>query len=265
MFTGVDMSEVTVKLLGKFNDWRFVVHTARVSGVPEKVKCPECRGVALEKPCHRCNGEGEASVTDEMIIEMILKNDYTSCLEHIVFSFDVTMSKLLAPEFLEHRIASHTAKSTRYTSNLDNGYVVPSYFAQHGLESSFVEFQKRVEDFYVFLRDEMDVPRDQARNVLTMSTKTRYIWTINARSLINFLGLRLCPRSYSGMQELARQVLKIVRAEEPEIFKHIDCRGYNMGVCPENQARPKKCRHPEIPTKEEVMQSYKKKKVVVEV
>lgn len=253
--------EAEVKLLGKFNDWKFVVNSARVSGVPDEIKCPECNSSLPSKECPKCKGGGKIQVTDEMIIEMIIKNDYTSCLEHIVFSFDVTMSKLMAPEFLEHRIASHTGKSTRYTSNSEVGYVVPKYFKGKELESDFHEFQERVETFYNRLRDDENVPRDHARNVLSMSTKTQYIWTINARSLINFLGLRLCPRSYVGMRKLAKELLKIVREEEPEIFNHVDCRGVNLGVCPENEARPVNCSQPEIPTKNEVIQTYKSKKL----
>lgn len=255
-----DSPEAEVKLLGKFNDWKFVVNSARVSGVPDEMKCYECNGNHPSKSCPKCKGEGKIEVTDEMIIEMIIKNDYTSCLEHIVFSFDVTMSKLMAPEFLEHRISSHTGKSTRYTSNTEVGYIVPEYFKGKEIEADFHEFQEHVEAFYNKLRDEKDVPRDHARNVLSMATKTQYIWTINARSLINFLGVRLCPRTYVGMRQIAKQVLKIVREEEPEVFNHIDCRGNNIGICLENEARPLACRHPEIPTKNEVVQTYKNKK-----
>lgn len=258
------MPEVEVKLLGKFNDWKFVVDSAKVSGVPEQIKCPDCH-TNSKNSCSRCYGTGKIPLTDEMIIEMIMKNDYTSCLEHIVFSFDVTMSKMMAPEFLEHRIASHTGKSSRYTSNSEGGYVVPEYFKGSELEPNFHKFQKQIEEFYAWLRKEMNVPRDHARNVLSLSTKTRYIWTINARSLINFLGLRLCPRTYIGMQKMARQILKIVREVEPEIFKYVDCRGYNMGICPENQVRPKNCRHPQIPTKNEIIETYKNKKMIVTV
>jgi len=225
------MKEVEVKLLGKHNDWKFVVHTARVSGIPD-------------------------DVPDEKVIEMIVKNDYSSCLEHIVFTFDISMTKLIAPEFLEHRVSSHTARSTRYTSNIESTWRMPEYFNLKNVSGDtklfFEELNKQAFSGYQLLRKQ-GVPRDYARNVLPMTTMTRYIWTINARSLINFLGLRLCERAYLGIRVIAKQILEIVRREEPEIFKHVDCRGYNMGVCPENEARPKNCHHPEIPTKNEVI------------
>jgi len=45
----------------------------------------------------------------------------------------------------------------------------------------------------------------------------------------------------------------------PEIFKDIGCRGYTLGLCPENNARPKDCPYiNKIPTKMEVKSKWKK-------
>jgi len=45
---------------------------------------------------------------------MMIENDYRSAVEHVIVKFDIKMSKGNAPEFLEHRIASHSGFSTRY-------------------------------------------------------------------------------------------------------------------------------------------------------
>lgn len=277
------MKEVEVKFIDKFHDWKFVVDTAKVSGVPERVECVECGGVGAVvfkydidgapedyEMCHICEGSGNVPITDEMIIEMIVNNDYSSCLEHIIWTFDITMSKLMAPEFLEHRISSHTARSTRYTSNEESGFVTPIWFVrennniavpymeEHMQEPDVGPLLDKYEDITTYLTEEYKVlrkagvPRDYARNILPLTTMTRYIWTINTRSLINFLGLRLCPRAYLGMQDMAKQILKICKKEEPMIFNHIDCRGFNLGLCLENEARPANCRHPKIPTKNQM-------------
>lgn len=233
--------EIEVKLLGMFNDAKFVAHCARISGIPDEI-------------------------SDEEIIEMIVENDYSSALEHIVFTFDITMTKLIAPEFLEHRIASHTARSTRFTESTESGYRMPMWVRENkdlyviGTGSNLEEFFKRANEqifkWYEELR-KSGVPRDYARNILPMTTTTRYIWSINARSLINFLSLRLCERAYLGIRMIAKEVQKLVREACPEIFNRIDCRGYNLGVCPENNARPENCHHPEIPTKQEVKKMWK--------
>ena len=69
--------------------WREVVYSARMSGVPPQVK-------------------------DRSVFRMIVENDYSSALEHIIIKFDLKMSKGNSPEFLEHRMISHTGYSTRY-------------------------------------------------------------------------------------------------------------------------------------------------------
>ena len=55
----------------------------------------------------------------QSIAKMIVDNDYSSVLEHIYFTFDIEdISVALSRELLEHRIASHTARSTRYNLSL---------------------------------------------------------------------------------------------------------------------------------------------------
>jgi len=231
--------DIKIKLLdyyvpGRTSATEFIAKVARISGVPEELK-------------------------DEEILEMIVENDYSSCLEHIIFTFDITISKLIAPELLEHRISSHTAKSTRFTRNRDAGYVVPDAITK---KKEFLQLYQIALDqsikFYEELRH-YGVSREIGRYILPMALKTRYIWSINARSLINFLGLRLCCRASPEMQKMAREILKYAREVCPEIFNHIECRGYNLGVCPENEVRPKFCYHPEIPTKKEIKERWLKK------
>ncbi|MCK4491794.1 MAG: FAD-dependent thymidylate synthase, partial [Candidatus Altiarchaeales archaeon] len=69
--------------------WKEIVYSARMSGVPPQVN-------------------------DDAVFRMMVKNDYGSALEHIIIKFDLKMSKGNAPEFLEHRMVSHSGYSTRY-------------------------------------------------------------------------------------------------------------------------------------------------------
>ncbi len=213
------MIEPEVKLLRVYNNLDIVIKACRLSGVPNKI-------------------------SDEKLIEMIVENDYSSVLEHIVFTFEITCSNAIARELLEHRIASHTAFSTRYRDVYD--YVFP-------FENE--EIRRIIE---TVLKDykEMKEKKEMKRYILPFASSYRVIWTINARSLINFLGLRLCARASPEIQILARKILKICREVLPEIFNRIECRGFNLGVCPENEARPRNCYHPEIPTKKEIKEKW---------
>ena len=235
---------VRVKLLHYTkNGVELIANSARVSGIPEHL-------------------------SDREIVRIIVENDYSSVLEHIVFTFDISeISLALSRELLEHRIASHTARSTRYNLEKEFGYVIPELIRK---DEELVDlFRKVMEDArqnYIKIYERMlekgyskSEAREVARYVLPMATHTHYIWTINARSLINFLGLRLCARAAPEMRELARKIYDIVVKIYPEIFENIGCRGYNLGLCPENEARPANCPYRnKIPAKEQVKAEWQK-------
>lgn len=236
---------VKVKLLRYTPDGvRLVAESCRVSGIPE-------------------------GLSDEEIVKMVVENDYTSAIEHIYFTFDISeISIALSRELLEHRIASHTARSTRYNIEKDFGYVIPPPIRDdEELVKIFKEAMESARQNYIKIYEKMlekgyskSEALEVARYVLPMATHTHYIWTINARSLINFLGLRLCKRAAPEMRELAQKIYDIVVKIYPEIFKDIGCRGYNLGLCPENEARPKDCPfRAKIPTKKDIKESWKKK------
>ena len=214
------------------NGVELVANSARVSGVP-------------------------ADMTDEKILRMIVDNDYSSALEHISFSFDVSeISIALSRELLEHRIASHTARSTRYQEETDFGYYIPKEFeSKSEAKKRYEDAMKNLAETYSDLR-EMGVSRESSRHILPMAAHTNYIWTINARSLINFLGLRLCVRAAPEMRELAKKAYEIAVEKYPAVFDNIDCRGWNMAACPENKvregARPACPYRKKVPTKEEI-------------
>jgi thymidylate synthase (FAD) len=215
-----------------------VAHSARVSGVPE-------------------------GLSSEEIIRMIVDNDYSSALEHIVFTFDLRdISVALSRELLEHRIASHTARSTRYVEEADFGYFIPKEFEKNEeAKEEFIQLMEEIARVYRRLR-EMGITRESTRYVLPLATHTNYIWTINVRSLINFLGLRLCVRASPELRELARMIHREVIKVYPEIFRDLGCRGKNWSVCPENAVRdspqgkgcPYKVRESKtfIPTKDDI-------------
>ena len=177
-------------------------------------------------------------ISDEEIIKTIVKNDYSSALEHIWFSFYIKCSIACQREILEHRIASHTTRSTRYCEES----MSKIYFPIDMDEKDRDKVDKYIDEMhkmYRYLKERYG--REVARYVLPLGTYTEFVWTINARSLINFLGLRLCVRAAPEIREIAIKIHKIVKKLVPEIFKYVGCRGINLGTCPENKIRPKNC------------------------
>jgi len=198
-------------------------------------------GLALVADAARVSGLSSMRGA-EAIVKLITDNDYSSVLEHICFTFDIEgISVALSRELLEHRIASHTARSTRYNGEEEFEYYVPGRLSSNEEAMRiYREAMKSANEAYVRLRG-LGIGKEEARYVLPMALHTHYIVTMNVRSLINFFMLRLCVRASPEMRELAMRMYKICVREYPVIFSSIWCRGFTSGVCPENKARPAEC------------------------
>lgn len=206
------------------NAWQEVVYSARMSGVPEKM-------------------EGDR------VFKMIVENDYTSAIEHIIIKFDLKMTKGLAPEFLEHRIASHTGYSTRYikaSEGIDKKkpafeIILPWHLLKDQKfkiqKLKFLEsIEKNIRNYEEFL--ESGLPRESARYILPFCQAVGiYHVTINLRSLLNLLSLRLCVRASPEFRCLASQLYFYLIKKLPIMKGLVGCRGVMRGLCPENEAR----------------------------
>jgi flavin-dependent thymidylate synthase len=210
------------KIIGGEAAWQEVAYSAKMSGVP-------------------------ASVGGEEIFKMILANDYGSALEHVIVKFDIKMSKGNAPELLEHRLASHSGYSTRYITvnkgmdkeNEAYEIITPWHLVKDADEKireralflgavtqSIEAYEKMMEG---------GVPREIARYALPFCQAVGiYHFTMNLRSLINFLGLRLCVRASAEMRCLAAQLYFLALAQLPILNGMLGCRGFMFGLCPES-------------------------------
>ena len=202
--------------------WREVVYSARMSGVPPEVK-------------------------DEDVFKMLVNNDYSSALEHVLIKFDVKLSKGNAPEFLEHRMASHSGYSTRYievSQGIDKKepayeVILPLHILKEDLrkagadkllDSSVSESVERYKEIIA-----KGAPREIARYALPFAQAVGvYHVTMNLRSLINLLSLRLCVRSSPEFRCIASQLYFYLIAELPLSRGLIGCRGWMRGTCPES-------------------------------
>ena len=216
-------------------------------------------GLDLVAESARISGVSETRSANE-IVELITYNDYSSALEHIYFSFDIAeISVALSRELLEHRIASHTARSTRYMEENGFDFYLPPDLERRGTDEAvklYRDAMKSANETYTKLRA-LGVAREEARYVLPMALHTHYVVTMNVRSLINFFMLRLCVRAAPEMNALAMRMYKLCVEEYPAVFVKIWCRGYTLGACPENEVRPKECPFKKIlPTKRAIKNGF---------
>ncbi len=201
--------------------WREVVYSARMSGVPPQVR-------------------------DRNVFKMMVENDYSSTLEHIIIKFDLKMSKGNAPEFLEHRMVSHTGYSTRYIP-INRGIDKEEEAYEVILPLHLLDEDKRRETgnlLYDSVKNSIEnyrkittgnIPREIARYVLPFAQAVGvYHVTLNLRSLLNLFSLRLCVRSSPEFRCIASQLYFNIIRELPELEGLIGCRGFMRGVCPES-------------------------------
>jgi len=192
-------------------------------------------GIKLIADAVRVTGPFFDAMSDSDLVRYMVKHDYTSSIEHVSFTFRLEdISVAISRELLEHRIASHTARSTRYCDEGEADFYYPDFKREEDREM-YAETLQYLREQYVRLRERCGY--ETARYVLPMATHCTYVWTINARSLINFLRLRLCVNAAPEIRELAKKVKGVVVDIYPEIFEAVDCRGSQYGICPEPKKR----------------------------
>jgi thymidylate synthase (FAD) len=193
-------------------------------------------GISLIANAVRVTGPFFEKVADDKLVRKMVKHDFGSALEHVCFTFELKdISVALSRELLEHRIAAHTAKSTRYVSQKDE---MPTYVPKKikgKIRKEVEEHNKKTHELYKKIEKKVD--RESARYILPMGLKCTYVWSINCRSLLNFLRLRLCKNAAPEIRELAIKIKNIVSNIYPAIFDNVDCRGSQWEMCPESYNR----------------------------
>ncbi len=203
-----------------------------------------------------------SGLTDEKVasfVEMLSEIGHESPIEHASFTFGIEgVSRALLAQITRHRIASFSVQSQRYVAEKCFEYVTPPEIAEvpEALEifkEAMAEDQKKYDriteilkakhkaDFLAAGKDEKTADRmaekkaiEDARFVLPNACETKMIVTMNCRSLINFFHHRCCNRAQWEIQDVANQMLALVKGAAPEIFKKAGPPCVS-GSCPEGK------------------------------
>lgn len=151
---------------------------------------------------------------------------HASTLEHLFYNFYIKgISRACLQELARHRIASLSVKSTRYTlkelknesefkpNDFDNAsrYIVLT-------SNEFVDNASinALENLRQILNQNTSL--DIAKYCLPESYKTELSWSINARSLQNFLSLRSSKSALWEIRNLANAIYNTLPNEHKFIF-----------------------------------------------
>ena len=178
----------------------------------------------------------------EKFIRGLMKSGHHSPIEHISFTFAVEgISRVVSHELVRHRIASYSQQSQRYVNYRDKSIEEDMYIPQEieSLPAASAVYKKAIAHAMCAYKTlvALGIKPQDARYVLPNATPTQVICTMNARTLLNFFGLRCCRRAQPEMQELAFAMLAEVKKVAPVIFATA---GRQCSTCTEAH-RPKEC------------------------
>ncbi len=165
---------------------------------------------------------------DKALIDRVgNKYKHASTLEHLVYTFYIQgISRALLQELARHRMASLSVKSTRYTLKElkaiepfeENDFKgVSKFIVLTGNEMVDSASIKALNNLQAILKS--GIGNDIAKYALPECYKTELTWTINARSLQNFLSLRSAKAALWEIRELANALFKSLPEDHKYIFQ----------------------------------------------
>ena len=158
------------------------------------------------------------------LINFLMRERHGTPFESVVFTFGVHAPVAVAREWVRHRISSWNELSGRYVE-LPPDFMMPQMRIQKGKPGSYtfedIEGQESIDAEFI-IQDaydhcwsaysrllEMGIAKEVARYVLPVGIFTEWYWTVNARSLMNFLNLRNSPHAMKEIRDLAADIEKI--------------------------------------------------------
>lgn len=204
-----------VRLDGHLGDDLSVVNAARVSFGRRKTELDDA---------------------DHGLIRYLMAHRHGTPFEHNAFRFHVSCPLYVAREWFRHRIGSFNEFSMRYAEASDEFHIpeVGEVRTQVGKPGAYTfevldegiateavetmrESQAAAYRTYRYLLA-LGVAREVARGVLPMATMTEFYWTVNARSLMNFLCLRNHPDAQAEIRAYAVEVERMWAATMPVTY-----------------------------------------------
>lgn len=175
----------------------------------------------------------EMGDADKGLINFLMRERHGTPFEHNSFRFHVQCPIFVAREWFRHRIGSFNEFSGRYAEFDPVGYLpsVEEMRTQVGKPGSYTfepidtdtakTAQNYIHDAYTesFATYEKlleaGIAKEIARIVLPVGVMTEFYWTVNARSLMNFISLRNAQSAQYEIRILALGVEQFFAAKMP--------------------------------------------------
>jgi thymidylate synthase (FAD) len=142
------------------------------------------------------------------LVRFLMRERHGTPFEHNFFRFHIKAPLFVTREWQRHRVGSFNERSGRYSELPDEFYVpaagdvrtqvgkpgaytfepLPDDVAEQvraDIEASYAESYRQYQEMLA-----ANVAKEVARTVLPVGLYTEFYWSVNARSLMNFLSLR---------------------------------------------------------------------------
>lgn len=185
----------------------------------------------------------EIEKDDDKLIAFLMKERHGTPFEHNAFRFHVKAPIFIFREWQRHRIGSFNEMSGRYTELPDKWYVPEPenvrkrvgrpgrYTFSQATESQAMYFIDALvmccRDSYGYYKTmlESGIAPEQARLVLHVNHYSEMYWTVNARSLMNFLALRNASTAQWEIQQYAQVVESFFGDHMPLTYAEFNMHG----------------------------------------
>jgi thymidylate synthase (FAD) len=159
--------------------------------------------------------------SDEGLIRFLMRDRHGTPFEHNAFRFHIRAPIFVAREWMRHRVGSFNEFSMRYAKATDDFYVpeaedVRTQVGKPGAysfdpvapelaEQTREELRSLYDRAYATYQRlvELGIARELARSVMPVGAYTEFYWTVNARSLMNFVSLRAAETAQREIRRYA--------------------------------------------------------------
>ena len=179
----------------------------------------------------------EMDDSDRGLVRFLMRDRHGTPFEHNAFRFHVRAPLFVGREWFRHRVGSFNEFSMRYARATDDFYVpeaedVRTQVGKPGsysfdpvdpevaevtreelravYETAFAAYERLVE---------LGVARELARSVMPVGAYTEFYWTVNARSLMNFVSLRAAETAQREIRRYAEACERFLAEEMPVTYQ----------------------------------------------
>ncbi len=161
---------------------------------------------------------------DAQLIRYLMENHHETPFEKCVFEFYIKCPIFVARQWFRHRISSFNERSARYSIFDEEFYVpqladLPECYSPEDLKEYISTLKTQYEAYQKLCKKAEESgnsawrkrSREVWRGMLGTSYYTEFFWTVNFRSLMNFLELRLASAAQFEIREYANAIQRLVR------------------------------------------------------